>query len=797
MNLTPRWRKVLTDLWEDKTRTSLVVSSIAVGVFAIGMVITTFVILNRDISLSFSAVNAPNIEVRTEAFDDDLIRAIERIPGVEEVQPRTFIKIQGRRGTENWMPYGLVVLPTFDGPINILAPLEGTNHPGTNQVIVNQSLISNSGYHTGDELEIKLPDGFDHSLELVGLVVDQTVAKPSIGETNYFYITQKTYREFGQPENYNQLYITVQGNGSDLDFTHSVAQMVREKIEDSGRSVYTLDEKRSDEHPMMSTLLAIIGLLGVLGGLITLLSSSLIINTLNALLAQQIRQIGIMKLIGATSVQILGMYLTLIISYSLIALAVAIPLGSIAGYAFATIISNMLGAVLGGFRVVPLAILVQTIVAVFVPLIAGFFPVNSGSHTSVQQAISNYRPTGQKGRSRWFHINPDWLKGISRPLLLSFRNTFRKKGRLMLTIFTLTVAGAVFIAVFNVSDSLGDMMDKLMQHFMGDVNVTFRQPYDVEKVKRNLADVPGIVRVEGWSGASGEVWDEQDHYITRINISAPPRDTALIQPDIISGRWLTPRDENALVISDTIYETYPNLVPGDTILVKLQNRPVRPYVVVGVFRFISMLGDIISYGNLDYISRQTFTTDEAVSFRIITEVHDKDEVLEMAGRIDQRLTAYNYIVQSIQSGTILRNNATQAINVLIIFLLIMAFLTAIVGSIGLTGTMSINVLERTRELGVMRTIGAEDGVIMRSVILEGVVIGLITWVLAIAISFPISEFLLAIIGEAITGSPMLLNFTPLGTILWLAVVLSLSAVASIIPARNAAMLTINEVLAYE
>jgi putative ABC transport system permease protein len=210
-----------------------------------------------------------------------------------------------------------------------------------------------------------------------------------------------------------------------------------------------------------------------------------------------------------------------------------------------------------------------------------------------------------------------------------------------------------------------------------------------------------------------------------------------------------------------------------------------------------MLGDIISYANYDFISQQTHTPDGSASYRIITSNHDRESVSEMARMIDETLTDHNYSIQSVQSGTILRESATQSINVLIVFLLIMALLTAIVGSIGLTGTMSINVLERTREIGVMRTIGAVDSVIMRSVILEGLVIGIITWVLAIAVSFPISSFLLTIVGEAIMGSPMQLVLTPKGILLWLAVVLVLSVLASILPARNAARLTINEVLAYE
>ena len=44
--LKPRWSKVFSDLWDDKTRTALVVASIAVGVFAVGMIITAYAILS-------------------------------------------------------------------------------------------------------------------------------------------------------------------------------------------------------------------------------------------------------------------------------------------------------------------------------------------------------------------------------------------------------------------------------------------------------------------------------------------------------------------------------------------------------------------------------------------------------------------------------------------------------------------------------------------------------------------------------------------------------------------------------
>jgi putative ABC transport system permease protein len=493
----------------------------------------------------------------------------------------------------------------------------------------------------------------------------------------------------------------------------------------------------------------------------------------------------------------MAMYLTLIIAYGLIGLALAIPLGALAGNGLAAFIADLMGASLQGFRVVPAAVAAQALIAILVPLGAGYVPIHSGAKTSVEHAISYQRPgSPAKGRRR-FQLNTLSFHWIPRPYLLSFRNTFRKRVRLLLTLFTLTMAGAVFIAVFNVRDSMDGVMDQLMQHFLGDVTVTLRQPYRLREVQQVLLQIPGVEAVEGWSGGSAEIWDERDELLSRLAISAPPQDTQLLRPDFVAGRWLLPGETKAMVVSDAIYKLYPDLEPGDSVLVKLPDRRVEPWQVVGIFRFVSMLGDPLAYANYEFVADRTRSIGEAAAYRVVTRDHSAEAQGDVTRRIDETLRQHKYLVQGVQSGSLQRVNATRGVDTLTVLLLIMALLAAFVGSIGLTGAMSINVLERTREIGVMRTIGAADRVIMQSVIFEALVIGLITWLLAVLLSAPISLLLLRTIGKTMMGSALTLSFTPVGTALWLAVVLVLSVVASILPARNAARLTINEVLAYE
>lgn len=117
--------------------------------------------------------------------------------------------------------------------------------------------------------------------------------------------------------------------------------------------------------------------------------------------------------------------------------------------------------------------------------------------------------------------------------------------------------------------------------------------------------------------------------------------------------------------------------------------------------------------------------------------------------------------------------------------------------VGLMGTMSLNVLERTREIGVMRAIGASNGAVRGIFLTEGVTIGLLSALIAIVFSFPLGQALSALVGEAIFQLPLSYAISFNGIIMWLIIVVILSLLASFLPAYNASRLTVREILAYE
>jgi putative ABC transport system permease protein len=146
-----------------------------------------------------------------------------------------------------------------------------------------------------------------------------------------------------------------------------------------------------------------------------------------------------------------------------------------------------------------------------------------------------------------------------------------------------------------------------------------------------------------------------------------------------------------------------------------------------------------------------------------------------------------------QKGAQIRSQFDIVVNML----LTMTLLTAIVGSIGLMGTLSINVVERTREIGVMRAIGATPFAIIRLFIGEGIVVGVLSWLIAVPLSYPMAWMLGDTVGNLLLQTPLDFVYSREGAIEWLLMVIGLSALASLLPAIRAAQWSVRETLAYE
>jgi putative ABC transport system permease protein len=810
--MRPRWRKVISDLWDSKLRTLLVVLSIAVGVFSVGMIAGAYAIISNDMSASYAANRPANIELRMDNFDEALLSTVQNSREVADAEGRRVFNIRVRPVNGNkWITLDIVAIDDFEkNTINLLNPVSGLSAPGKRQILLERDAFKQLGVAVGSELALQLPDGTTKTMPVVGVVQDPTTGADDFLAPPLAYVTLKTLTYLQQPELYNRIYATVAEGQDDEQHIRNVAADLKDKIENSGYTVQRMRFSKTHEHPLASTVNAILGILLALGVLIVLLSSSLIANTLSALLNQHLRHIGVMKLVGGQDRQIFGMYLVLILSFGVLALLIAVPLGGQGAYGLSLFIADKMGFNLLGYRIVPLAFVIQIAIGLLVPLAAGFVPIINGSRITVLKAISGDTAQGSADQaegdsnrgSRFVRFQMRATAALARrgihiprPLLISMRNTFRRRGRLILTLFTLTMAGAIFIAVFNVRVTLHDYIGQIGRYFLADVTLDFDQPYRLHEIEQYAMQVPGVQYVEGWQFVGAEILFPNGSVADNLNILAPPADSKLVSPILVAGRWIRANDVRKMAISEAVLSEFPDLKPGDSLRLRINGKN-EDWEVVGIFKFVGREG-ILAYAPYDFIAQKIDLVNRSYSYRVVTVQHDRAYQEQMSEQLDHFFREKGFNVRQARPGLETLDTASESLDILVTFLLIMALLTATVGSMGLAGTMGMNVLERTREIGIMRAVGATNRVIIQTVVVEGMTIGSISWVLAVLLSIPFTVLLSTIVSLAVFETPIDLVFTPTGYIIWLVLALVLAAIASVLPARNAARLTIREVLAYE
>jgi hypothetical protein len=113
--MKPRWRKVLHDLIDNKGHTLLVVFSIAVGIFSIGMIAGAHQIISNDMSISYSANQPANIEMRMSNFDDDVLSSIQCQKDVMNAEARRVFNVSvSVPGTEKRTTIDMIAFEDFE-----------------------------------------------------------------------------------------------------------------------------------------------------------------------------------------------------------------------------------------------------------------------------------------------------------------------------------------------------------------------------------------------------------------------------------------------------------------------------------------------------------------------------------------------------------------------------------------------------------------------------------------------------------------------------------------------------------
>lgn len=799
MWISPRWMKVFRDLWRNKARTGLVVLSTALGIFAFGLFFGTRTILMRELSYHYAATN-PASAALYGTFEEDFIHSINKMPQVARAEGRRTFIVRVQVAPDEWEDLRLIAIDDFsDVQIAEFEPRRGAESPSNRGLLIEKTTLNLLRADLGQKITIKTFAGTRRVMEIEGLVHDFNAPPGSRYEgPAQGYITFEALEWLDQPALASELNIVVAENATDKEFILKVVEQIKERAKRNGTPVAQIFVPEPGKNVSTDTVLTVGVLMSVLGFFSLLLSGFLITNTLSAVLAQHIRQIGVMKAIGARTYQITGMYLAMVLSYSIFGLFLAIPLSQVLARNLSTYIANLLNFYLTETELPGEVLSAEIIAGLMIPIVAALFPILSGARQTVREAIASYGIGNTSPRRGWIDGRIEWARFLPRTLLLALRNTFRKTGRLALTLTTLTLASSLFMAVSSVRTSLFLTLDQLMSYWNYDIQVDLAQPYSIKKLNLHALKIAGVVQADAWAIGTATRLRPDGSKSADISLVAPPANTPLLnsQAGLIEGRWLLMEDTNAIVVNVDLLANEPDIRVGDAITLEIDRRKTV-WNVVGTFRRVTTNRLPTAYVNAPYFSRLAHLVGQGTSLQVVTAQSEEEYTSQVVRDMEEHFRKSGIEVNSMWVTQSIRARVEYTFNVLASVLFLLAVLCGLVGALGLMGTMTLNVLERTREIGVMRAIGASSGVIRQIIIVEGWFIGILSWTFGAILSVPLSKFLSNALGIGTMRTPLTYGFSFTGVWLWLAIVLLLTTLASLLPAWNAARLTVRDVLAYE
>lgn len=797
-----RYLKVLRDLTTDVTKNSMLVLAIAIGVFGIGCVLGGYSVIKREMTVNYqgTAPAAATIELE-KPISPELVDSVKTLPGIREATRRATLvgrmKVHGK-----WYPLLLFVIDDFKHlSVSKFDYISGSPEPALGTMLVERTALGVMDAAEGADIPIKTQYGTTRSVRITGTVHDPSLAPAWQEQAGYAYITLETLHWLGENQPFDQLKIRVNDNGNSAEYIKKQAQTVANWLEKRGYGIHEIQVPPPNRHPHQSQMDAVMTIFVVFSFLILILGSILVATSMSTLMVKQVRQIGVIKTIGAKSGQIAQLYLFMMLVLCATALALSIPLSRLAAALLYTRIAVLLNIDLTSTSIPFWVLLVQVGAGFVIPLLIVAVPVVRGSRLSVRRALDNY------GLSQTSRGNTVWIRRLSRlrfvgeTAKLALRNVFRQPSRLAMTLGLLAAGGATFMTALNVSEAWNANLSRIYTQRLYDLEVRLNQPIRAEAVMAKLRTIEGVRIVEAGSSAPAAMSSDGPYDITHtypdkghgsFTIQAITIPTALLKPTLTEGHWLNKPQANEVVLNQLARKK--GIKPGDRLNLSVDGKATS-WTVVGFTEDVGAAAT--AYVSASAYSSQRDSTGRSTLLRIAFNDRTKSFVSGKTRAIETLLERENISVRSTVPVWLLHNAVAAHMRILINSLLAMALLMALVGTIGLLSAMSMSIMERTREIGVMRAIGATPARIRTLIVWEGFFVGAFSVLLAVLFSLGLSIWMGRFIGNLSFRTPLGLTVSPLALGVWIGVIAIGSYLATVFPARRANRLTTREALAYE
>jgi putative ABC transport system permease protein len=796
------WHKIWFDLWNNKTRTLLAVLSIAAGVFAVGAIFGMSDMLITNMDKSHHAVLPTHINVYLdEAIDREIILNLKEVPGVDDVEPFNSVSVVYKlRPQDDWRQGVIQMRDNYEAQKYELVQLRAGHWPdGRNEVSIERMAAQFLNIGIGDSVIFKIDDK-ERVIPITGLIRHPFVPPPQFQDLAFFFMDSQGMERLGIPAGkFSTFYVRVTPYSS--DYAKEVATRIKDKLAKQDIRVAAFVYEDPNKHWGRAFFDGITLVQEILAVICVIISAILVYNTLSNLITQQTDQIGILKAIGGKTQTIIKIYLVSTLVYGTLAFLIALPLGAIVAFILTKSFLNLFNIDFDQFQFSNQAIMFQTISALGAPLLAGLPPILNGARITVREAIASYG-LGSDYHSGWLdrlveRIGQRWLPSY---YAQSLGNMFRHKGRLLMTQLVLVAAGSAFLMVMSLNSSITLTLDKFFQRQDYESTLYFRKNQKVDRVTTFAQTVPGVEQVELRLVQSASMFVEGQLVKEAgigANIKGIPENSDFFKPLIVAGRWLAPGDGPAVVISrDTAKRN--NIHVGNTVTLDLGEMGEDEWLVVGLYEpvFVGSFNVETIYAPAEALYNTSKKYNQGSELLIRTASTDAEFTSSVTKKLKGLYESHSMKVDDSQTQADLRTTNEWQFSIVTSMLLALSIIVAIVGGIALMGALSIGVIERTKEIGVLRAIGARSPTILGMFVMEGIFQGSLSWLISIPISYLASPSVASALGQAMFGATLDYQYNWPVVAVWFGIIVVISALASLLPARGAIRVSVRDSLAY-
>src|SRR5215831_215788 len=736
-------RKSITDLSRRRSRTFFVVATLALAVASIGLFALPS-LMNRSMHAAVVSDRLPDLTVymRPLPLDRGQLATLAALPNVRDVRPSSLFASRVWAGDRRALVEVRGVSDFRRQPVDVVHVVSGTA-PRTGEVLTdvqnaNQGLLS---MRIGEKVRIIGADGVVRRLRVSGegrnLDGGQAVAADGV---IVFYATTQTVASLSGGRGYDTLAFRLADTRTGAvgatvaavrrtlaavpGFTgFGELPSVRAAGDWPGRAAFDTFSKFFDVITVLALLSALV----------------LISNTITTLVAEQTPEIGVMKALGGRRRQIATVYL----KTALLLGALATLVGTVLGIALANGLTRAFGtsfAIRTGFGVDWRVLVVSALVGLIAPPLAALPAIRRAVQVPLREAL---QATGSAVGAQ----DPgDQLlrrvRFLPRTAQIGLRSVGRRRRRSLATAVAIAFAVGTLLSVLGLAAAITTTSKASWGDHGEDVRISSegRRPLDAH-AERLIRATPGVASIEP-TLVTGVKLAGKDAIIWAV------RSSTMFHYRIGAGRWYTPAEEAgrarvAVVERDIAGITETRL--GNWIRVETASGPVR-------LRVIGISTNQQESGTALYVP---LTTMHAILPGIPADANDywvrttspaDAFIARTTTRIEDTLTAHGYDVSSEIKHVRLANEIakSRALTTTIAFL---GLLIIGISMAGLANTLTVSVLERTREIGILRAIGARARDIRRIVASESLALALAGWMIGIPLGYLLDRFLVWLVEQ--------------------------------------------------